>query len=149
MGSSRTRDRTCVPCIGRRLLNHCATREAPRFVIVIAIQIFNTVLFFNHPNTSVFVDVIPFLIKSFMHPIWPSLQTLSLYFLCLFDTLVTNPPSYSINSCQSPPSLPLPITSTHPPCLPTKEADLSAAEGTKHIFQELGKRIQNCCDKWS
>ena len=28
MGSSRTRDRTCVSCIGRRILIHCATREA-------------------------------------------------------------------------------------------------------------------------
>ena len=28
VGSSRTRARTCVPCIGRRILNHCATREA-------------------------------------------------------------------------------------------------------------------------
>ena len=26
-GSSRTRDRTRVPCIGRQILNHCATRE--------------------------------------------------------------------------------------------------------------------------
>ena len=29
LGSSRTRDRTPVPCIGRRILNHCAMREAP------------------------------------------------------------------------------------------------------------------------
>ena len=29
MGSSRTRDRTRVSCIGRRILNHCATREVP------------------------------------------------------------------------------------------------------------------------
>ena len=29
VGSSRTRARTCVSCIGRRILNHCATREAP------------------------------------------------------------------------------------------------------------------------
>ena len=28
VGSSRTRARTHVPCIGRRILNHCATREA-------------------------------------------------------------------------------------------------------------------------
>ena len=28
VGSSRTRDRTCVPCIGRWILNHCTTREA-------------------------------------------------------------------------------------------------------------------------
>ena len=26
VGSSRTRARTCVPCIGRRILNHCTTR---------------------------------------------------------------------------------------------------------------------------
>ena len=29
VGSSRTRARTRVPCIGRRILNHCATTEAP------------------------------------------------------------------------------------------------------------------------
>ena len=29
MGSSQTRARTRVPCIGRQTLNHCATREAP------------------------------------------------------------------------------------------------------------------------
>ena len=29
VGSSQTRDRTRVPCIGRRILNHCATGEAP------------------------------------------------------------------------------------------------------------------------
>ena len=29
VGSSRTRPRTRVPCIGRRVLNHCATREVP------------------------------------------------------------------------------------------------------------------------
>ena len=29
VGSSRTRARTRVPCISRRILNHCATREAP------------------------------------------------------------------------------------------------------------------------
>ena len=28
VGSSHTRARTCVPCIGRQILNHCATREA-------------------------------------------------------------------------------------------------------------------------
>ena len=29
VGSSRTRDQTRVPCIGRWILNHCATREVP------------------------------------------------------------------------------------------------------------------------
>ena len=28
VGSSRSRARAHVPCIGRRILNHCATREA-------------------------------------------------------------------------------------------------------------------------
>ena len=29
VGSSWTRARTRAPCIGRRILNHCTTREAP------------------------------------------------------------------------------------------------------------------------
>ena len=29
VGSSKTRDRTYVPCIGRQILNHWATREVP------------------------------------------------------------------------------------------------------------------------
>ena len=33
VGSSQTRARTRVPCIGRQILNHCATREAPKFLI--------------------------------------------------------------------------------------------------------------------
>ena len=33
VGSSQTRARTRVPRIGRRILNHCATREAPVFFI--------------------------------------------------------------------------------------------------------------------
>ena len=32
VGSSQTRARTHVPCIGRQILNHCATREAQGFV---------------------------------------------------------------------------------------------------------------------
>ena len=34
VGSSQTRARTRVPRIGRQILNHCATREAPDFVIL-------------------------------------------------------------------------------------------------------------------
>ena len=34
VGSSQTRARTRVPCIGRRILNHCATREAPSYSIL-------------------------------------------------------------------------------------------------------------------
>ena len=33
VGSSQTRARTRVPCIGRQTLNHCATREAPHFFL--------------------------------------------------------------------------------------------------------------------
>ena len=32
MGSSRTRARTRVPCIGRWILNHCGTREVPQLL---------------------------------------------------------------------------------------------------------------------
>ena len=32
VGSSQTRARTRVPCIGRQTLNHCATRKAPLFL---------------------------------------------------------------------------------------------------------------------
>ena len=34
VGSSQTRARTRVPCIGRRTLNHCATREAPHLLLI-------------------------------------------------------------------------------------------------------------------
>ena len=29
VGSSQTRDGSCVPCIGRQILNHWSTREVP------------------------------------------------------------------------------------------------------------------------
>ena len=35
VGSSQTRARTRVPCIGRQILNHCATREARIFFLMI------------------------------------------------------------------------------------------------------------------
>ena len=38
VGSSQTRARTRVPCIGRQTLNHCATREAPLLTILICIS---------------------------------------------------------------------------------------------------------------
>ena len=33
VGSSRSRARTRVACIGRRILNHCATREVPTSIL--------------------------------------------------------------------------------------------------------------------
>ena len=34
VGSAWTRARTCVPCIGRRILYHCATREVPACIFL-------------------------------------------------------------------------------------------------------------------
>ena len=42
VGSSQTRARARVPCIGRQILNHCATREAPEVDIIIIILILET-----------------------------------------------------------------------------------------------------------
>ena len=41
VGSSQTRARTCVSCIGRQTLNHCATKEALIFLIVSFEEVFN------------------------------------------------------------------------------------------------------------
>ena len=38
VGSSQTRARTRVPCIGRQILNHCATREALEVVLIPILQ---------------------------------------------------------------------------------------------------------------
>ena len=35
VGFSQTRARTRVPCIGRQILNHCATREAPMVMLLL------------------------------------------------------------------------------------------------------------------
>ena len=34
VGSSQTRALTRVPCIGRQILNHCATREVPQVALL-------------------------------------------------------------------------------------------------------------------
>ena len=41
VGSSQTRARTRVPCIGRQTPNHCAIREAPHFLFLILIIVSN------------------------------------------------------------------------------------------------------------
>ena len=53
VGSSQTRARTRVPCIGRQILNHCATREAPVLVNFLHCNLtpfpsFHTVVFGSH-----------------------------------------------------------------------------------------------------
>ena len=47
VGSSQTRSRTRVPCIGRQILNHCTTREALLYVFKC------TPLGWSHSATSV------------------------------------------------------------------------------------------------
>ena len=41
VGSSQTRAQTRVPCIGRQILNHCATREAPHSLIYLFFPAFS------------------------------------------------------------------------------------------------------------
>ena len=38
VGSSQTRAETRVPCIGRQILNHCATREAQLYVFLTGLR---------------------------------------------------------------------------------------------------------------
>ena len=45
MGSSRTKARTCVPCIGRWILNHCATTEAPKLLFKFNLMLKNNATF--------------------------------------------------------------------------------------------------------
>ena len=41
VGSSQTRDQTHVPCIGRQILNHWATREIPHFSLLNGVDLNN------------------------------------------------------------------------------------------------------------
>ena len=47
VGSSQTRARTRVPCIGRQILNHCATREAPSLLFNFFILTIFFLIFFS------------------------------------------------------------------------------------------------------
>ena len=47
VGSSRTRAWTCVPCIGRWILNHCSTREVPLYLFDILIIMYLVVVLFR------------------------------------------------------------------------------------------------------
>ena len=44
VGSSQTRARTRVPCIGRQTLNHCATREAQDLIFLSTYSMLSTLL---------------------------------------------------------------------------------------------------------
>ena len=43
VASSQTRAQTRVPCIGRRILNHCATREAPELFSKAVVPVYTPV----------------------------------------------------------------------------------------------------------
>ena len=47
VGSSQIRARTRVPCIGRQILNHCATREAPSVFKTNLLQLSICILIFS------------------------------------------------------------------------------------------------------
>ena len=46
VGSSRTRAWTCVPCIGRQIPNHCATREVQYVFLLIYFHTFSWIFIF-------------------------------------------------------------------------------------------------------
>ena len=51
VGSSRTRARTRVPCTGRRILNHCATREVP-YIILSSVNPYSVLIYQVNTTTS-------------------------------------------------------------------------------------------------
>ena len=52
VGSSQTRARTRVPCIGRQILNHCATREARHFYILLNGSFWETAFCISLPSDT-------------------------------------------------------------------------------------------------
>ena len=52
VGSSQTRARTRVPCIGRQTLSHCATREAP-VATSLSPNLYNPLHLDVHPYTKI------------------------------------------------------------------------------------------------
>ena len=62
VGSSWTRARTRVPCIGRRILNHCATREIPNLFLYLILFLTIHIEAFEFSG-SVFSAVFKILVK--------------------------------------------------------------------------------------
>ena len=82
VGSSRTRARTHVPCIGRRILNHCATREAQQWLFHL-ISIIHVVLKSRKGETQHCPRAVPLNINVclkalhyFQYPLFPFLALL-------------------------------------------------------------------------
>ena len=53
VGSSQTRARTRVPCIGRQILNHCATRETQEVFLYFGYKPFIRYMFYKYFSQSV------------------------------------------------------------------------------------------------
>ena len=64
VGSSQTRARTRVLCIGRQILNHCATREARYlFLICLITECLSISWYYNIENPVMLLNI-PFLIRA-------------------------------------------------------------------------------------
>ena len=84
MGSSQTRDQTCVPCIGRQILNHWTTREVQYLSIFVGLSVpaFGFIDFF----CMIFLVSISLNLDSSLYYFLPS-TCLGLFFL--FQCLIT------------------------------------------------------------
>ena len=61
MGSSQTRDRTYVPCIGRQTVNHWITREAPTASFLIMLEYYSSVWMYHiFSPIYLLMDIDPF-----------------------------------------------------------------------------------------
>ena len=90
VGSSRTRARTRVPCIGRRILNHCATRDALlSFFMMRTLKIYSLSSFQMY--NTVLLTVVSMLYVTFPGLIY--LITGSLYLLTTFTNLSSPNPT--------------------------------------------------------
>ena len=72
--SSWTRARTCVPCVGSQILNHCATREVPllpHFFSHFLLSVWTHVhLFYTLGHNPVLCHLFTYLLKSLQ--LWPA-----------------------------------------------------------------------------
>ena len=68
VGSSWTRARTHVPLIGKQILNHCTTREAPSLIFFIEVQlIYNVVLISAVQQSDSVIHIYTFFSMFFFH----------------------------------------------------------------------------------
>ena len=98
-GSSQTRARTRVPCIGRQILNHCATREA---LIHLLKTSQDTHLFLQTSFQGPANDPHPFevrLVTFCLH-----LQTLSAFHMIHVRKFTTNPADFLVPGPLDPPA---------------------------------------------